>query len=79
MVFRFVEMLIFAEVIISWIMPNSNNEIVRIIRSLTEPLLAPGRKLQQRLSPDLPLDFSPFIALILLDLVKSLIISIVLR
>lgn len=79
MVFRFVEMLIFAEVIISWIMPNSNNEIVRIIRSLTEPLLAPGRKLQQRLSPDLPLDFSPFIALILLDLIKSLIISIVLR
>lgn len=79
MVFRFVEMLIFAEVIISWIMPNSNNEIIRVVRSLTEPLLAPGRKLQQKLSPDLPLDFSPFIALILLDLVKSLIISIVLR
>ena len=75
-VFRIFELLIFADIIISWVMPHSSNPLVQIIRSITEPLLIPGRRLQQRFSPNLPIDFSPFIAIIILGMVRSFLLSI---
>jgi YggT family protein len=75
-VFRIFELLIFADIVISWVMPHSNSPMVQIIRSITEPLLIPGRRLQQRFSPNLPIDFSPFIAIIILGMARSLVLSV---
>jgi YggT family protein len=76
-VFEILKYIIIAGAIISWVMPQSNNPIVQIIESITEPLLLPGRKLQQRVAPNLPIDFSPFLAFIILDLIKSVLLEIV--
>jgi len=75
-VFRAIETLILIDVVASWIRPQRDIPFLQVINSLVEPLLYPGRVIQERVAPNLPIDFSPFIAIIILDLIKSLILSI---
>ena len=59
---------VFGAVIISWIRLPQNNPISQFVNSLTEPVLAPIR----RMLPDMGgLDFSPMILLIGLQIVKG--------
>jgi YggT family protein len=71
--------LIFARVILSWIRPGGYNpwvaQITELIYQLTEPVLAPIR---ERLPGGMMLDFSPFIAMILLDFIRRLIDGLIL-
>lgn len=69
--FNLYTMAILARVVISWLRPTIYNpqvrNIIRIIYDITEPVLLPIRK---RLPISLGLDFSPLIALLLLDLIR---------
>ena len=56
-------------VIVSWFQLPPDNPVARITRMLTEPVLAPIRKL---IPPAGGLDFSPMILLILLRLVRGM-------
>ena len=59
--------LIFIRVILSWVAPTSENPIVSFVTDVTNLILLPI----QRLLPKTGfLDFSPLVALILLDLIK---------
>lgn len=60
--------------ILSWLPLSRDNIIVRIVNSLTEPILAPVRNLIQRspLGGGMIIDFSPVIAYILLYFIFSL-------
>ena len=61
---------IFARVILSWFPTFGNNPIVAAIYQITEPLLAPLR----RVIPSLGfLDLSPMVALILLSIVQVIV------
>jgi len=57
---------IIAAAVISWVAPNSYNPVVRLLRRLTEPVLAPIRQL---LPPwkTFGLDFSPMIVILLIQ------------
>ena len=57
---------IIAAAIISWVIPNPYNPVVRLLRRLTEPVLAPIRQL---LPPwkTFGLDFSPMIIILLIQ------------
>ena len=59
---------IIAAAVISWVSPNPHNPVVRLLRRLTEPVLAPIRQL---LPPwkTFGLDFSPMIVILLIQLV----------
>jgi YggT family protein len=67
--------LILVEVIASWILaarvqlPNWGYEILRVVHTLTSPLLDPIR----RMMPNIGLDFSPLIALLLLQVLQQVI------
>ncbi len=63
--FQLVSLLIFVNVIFSWIRPNRDNPIVQIIYNMTEPILEPLRKI----TLFGPVDFSPILAMILIDFV----------
>ena len=65
--------IIFANVILSWIMPPTN-ALKQFLEFLTAPVLRPIRKLLQPLmaKSSLPLDFSPFVAMILIILLRQL-------
>ena len=62
--------IIIVRAIISWVNPNPYNPLVRLIRGLTDPVLEPIR----RLLPDMGgLDISPFVALLIIWILMSLI------
>lgn len=61
---------IVARSLMSFISPMGNDHFSAILGQITEPILAPIRNLLPKNSP---LDFSPFIAIILLQLVGRLI------
>ncbi len=68
--------LIIARAIISWVSPDPYNPIVRTLYRLTEPVLYPIRKAMFRLTGYIAIDFSPFIAIILIQIARALIFRI---
>ena len=69
---RILYIAILARVILSWFRVNPSNPIVAIIYQITEPILAPIR----RVLPTLGMfDFSPVVALLVITLVEQAFIS----
>jgi YggT family protein len=64
--------IIIIQVIISWINPNVYNPITTIMYQISEPILKPIR---QFIPSSGGLDFSPLVALIIINLLMILIIS----
>ncbi|HEV2055636.1 MAG TPA: YggT family protein [Methylomirabilota bacterium] len=64
---------IIAAAVISWVTPNPYNPVVRLLRRLTEPVLAPIRQL---LPPwkTFGLDFSPMIVILLIQWVVPMLL-----
>jgi len=62
-------LVVLAAVIMSWVSVDPRNPLATIVRGLTEPVLAPIRKV---LPPMGGLDFSPMVLLIALQVFKSL-------
>ena len=73
--FNLLELAILIECISSWIPQIQGNKFISIIHNVTYPLLEPFRKLQDRFSSGLPMDFSPIIALFVIDLLKRILLS----
>jgi YggT family protein len=62
-------LVVLASVILSWIRLDPEHPIVRVVETLTEPVLAPIRKIL----PDFGgIDFSPMLLLFALRFVRSL-------
>ncbi len=76
LLFRFLEGAILLDVILSWIMPGKNNAFLELIHVFTDPFMIPGRKIQEKLMPGFMIDFSPIIALLILDLLRKIIFTI---
>lgn len=57
--------------IMSWFTANPHNQIYQLLIQITEPVLAPFR----RLLPAMTIDFSPLIVIILLQLLRNMIIG----
>lgn len=56
-----------AVIILSWVAPGSNNPALHLLYQLTEPVMAPFRKLLPSMGG---LDFSPIIVFILINVLK---------
>ena len=65
-------LLIVARVIISWVMPTSGGALVAFVYSVTEPVLAPIRTMLPQTGM---FDLSPMIALVILQLVTRVALS----
>lgn len=68
-----VEVIIIIECVLSWIITDRSNEIMRTLRTITEPILKPFRELQYRLFGYSRLDLSPVFAIVLLNILQRLI------
>ncbi|WP_291635719.1 YggT family protein [Clostridium sp.] len=75
-IFKVLEYAIFGEVILSWVYANRSNQYTELLHKITGPLLAPGRKIQERYFPNTMVDFSPIIALVMLMILKSVVFRI---
>lgn len=75
-----IEYAIFARVIISWLPVSKRNMLVKIISLVTEPILKPIRDLIYKSpigGPGMVLDFSPIIAVVLIEVLFKIIVSLV--
>jgi len=63
---------IIIQIVLSWIQPGAYNPVIGLINRLSEPLLAPARRL---IPPISGLDLSPLAVLILLQLSLILLVS----
>jgi len=72
---QFLSWMMMLRAILSWFPINPDNPVVRFLRFVTEPIIAPFRSLLSRsgLFSNLPLDFSFIIAFIVLQLLATLI------
>lgn len=61
--------LIIASAVISWVDASPSNQFVVMIRSLTEPMYRPFRKLVGRIGG--PIDLSPMIVILIIVFLKS--------
>lgn len=66
---------IFIRAISSWIFPDPYSKFVRTLIQITEPILAPTRKLLNRfgISQKLPIDISPIVAILILNIISRVI------
>lgn len=69
--------LLIGRAIISWFSPNPYNSLYLLLVSITEPVLRPFRNLQRNFFPRSMIDFSPFIAILLLNFIRNFIIGVI--
>jgi len=69
--------LVIVRVILSWVRHDPYNPIFRFIYEVTELVLAPVRRLIPMRG--MAIDFSPIIAILLLQLLKSIVIDLLIR
>ena len=62
-------LLIFISSVLSWFRPDPRNPLVKLVRTLVEPLLHP---IQLLIPPLGGMDFSPLVAFLILILLQSL-------
>lgn len=65
--------LILARVLLSWVIRDPENPLYRFLYSITEPVLAPLR----RIIPSGMLDFSPVVAYLLLQIISHILESLI--
>lgn len=70
---RLLELAVIVDFISSWIPQIQGNKIVRTIRDFISPVLEPIRRLQDRLIPGLPIDFSPMVVLGIIGIFRGMI------
>lgn len=63
---------ILARILVSWVNPNPYHPAMQILYQITEPILAPIRRYLPQTGM---IDFSPLVAIILLQLVQRLLLS----
>jgi len=75
--FQFLYLMVLIRALMSFVPNIFNTKVARFIYQCTEPLLAPFRVMLERFMPRGPgyyIDFSPIIALIVLNIFKGVII-----
>jgi len=68
-------MIIIIRALVSWFSPNPYNQLYLFLISITEPIMGPVRKLMFRLMPNFRIDFSPFLTIILLNILRNFIMG----
>lgn len=78
-IFGVMELALLVRAFISWLPVPREHRLVRLLYQITEPILAPIRSLIQRSSfgHNMILDISPIIALILVAIVRTFILSLI--
>jgi YggT family protein len=68
-------MIIIIRVVFSWFITNPQNQIFIVLINLTEPVLGAIRKQLRKFFPAMMLDFSPFIAILIIQFLERLVIQ----
>ncbi|MGB2661310.1 MAG: YggT family protein [Candidatus Omnitrophota bacterium] len=73
LLFNVIYFVLIIRIILSWVGADPYNEIVQIIYRVTDPILAPFRRLPLQMGA---IDFSPILAFIVLSVLRNFIVNI---
>lgn len=73
MIFSIMETAILIDILLSFMGRGVHNSFTEIIKTITEPLLAPGRKIQEMIAPGFMIDFSPILAYFLISIMRKIV------
>ncbi len=73
-IFWLLNLAILLRVLFSWINPDPDNALVRLIYQVTDPILAP---LRRYIPPVAGLDITPIVAIVVLELLHRLLIAVI--
>ena len=76
LVLNIVYFILVIRIILSWVNSDPYNPVVQVIYRITEPILAPFRRLPLRMGM---IDFSPIVAFLALNVVGNFIVNILRR
>lgn len=79
---RLLILLICLEAIMSWFVPQMPYQMVRffgLLQSITEPVVRPFRGISQRFAYSWGIDFSPLLAILVIELVQKVLIAILIQ
>ena len=68
---QLLSLIIVARALLSWVAPNPYEQPMRFLHDITEPILAPMRRIVPRIGM---LDITPVIAILILQLVAELVL-----
>jgi YggT family protein len=75
MFFQLVIYIVIARVILSWVVKNPyNNKFYTTLIQLTEPILAPCRRILGRFGATYGIDFSPILAVVAINFLNMIIV-----
>ena len=72
--FTALELAIFVRAILSWVRVDPFHPLVRLLVRVTEPILAPFRRL---IPPTAGLDFSPLVAFFALEVLRRIVLRLI--
>ena len=67
-ILNMVQLLVIASIVVSWVGADPHNQIVTMVRSFTEPLYRPFRRLTKGLPG--PFDWAPMIVLLVITFIQ---------
>ena len=76
LVFNILYFLLVIRIILSWLNPDPYNEIVQIIYRVSDPILAPFRRLPLQTGG---MDFSPIVAFLVLSVLRNFVVNVLYR
>jgi YggT family protein len=76
MIFKMVYFVLIIRIMLSWVNPDPYNQIVRIIYRVTEPVLAPFRRI---IPPIGMMDISPIVVFLLLSFIERFVVGVLLQ
>lgn len=72
--FEVLNWLIIARILLSWVRIDPKNPMIRFVYEITEPLLAPFRRMIPP-RPGMPIDWSPILAILVLQFIERAVLS----
>ncbi len=76
MIFKLVYFVLVVRMLLSWVNPDPYNQMVRIIYRVTEPILAPFRRI---IPPMGMVDISPIVVFLLLSFIEKFVVGVLLQ
>jgi YggT family protein len=73
LVFNILYFVLVIRIILSWVNPDPYNEIVQMIYRISDPILAPFRRLPLQMGG---MDFSPIVAFIVISVLRNFIVNV---
>lgn len=76
MIFKLVYFVLIIRMLLSWVNPDPYNQVVQTIYRVTEPILAPFRRI---IPPIGMIDISPIVVFLLLSFIERFVVGILLQ